>query len=766
MEPPKSLEFKISTGLKNVLGQDLIIDRVIAIYELVKNSYDAGATIVNICFHNINSEDNAKITISDNGCGMSLSDIQNKWLFVAYSEKKHFHDNNFRDQIPRRIPAWAKGVGRFSCDRLGAMLKLRTKTKDSEIWNQITVNWDNFDRDDSRNFESITIPYSFENATEIDTPRSGTILSISNLREKWDRKSILDMKKSLMKLINPDFNQDGDQFSIRLICQEEGENDKKQSSPREKINGIIVNDLFERLNIKTTSLIVKISEDGKEISTQLSDRGNYIFEIVERNRYFPELENIIFTIFYLNRSAKIDFRQIMGIPPVQYGSVFIYKNGFRVQPFGQPGVDSFKIDLRKSQGRNRYLGTRDIIGRIQILGDNPGFIETTSRDRGFLETIQYRQFVNFFIEKVIKVLEKYVIGLIHWGDPTRDEWAEGKTQGLQATDVLDKIIKAFPQDSRNDDIIKITYGDSVDEYLRNIQGMNISSTIDRLESALHEDSNNEVASLIGKIKEETNILKKQHYETEQEFARKEHELSLSNKQLHDKEKQINFLSNQVNADVKNLQLGYHIIMTHTSSFGRSIKPLIKYLKSESGKFDKKLLNGISTLVLINQRIKNIATFSLYGKLENPTDFITANIYRFIEQYINMSRPEKSKISITIDSLNISDINNYVCKFSPISFSLIIDNVISNSMKKQASNLNIKFVDYETYFEIHFADDGRGLDPQVKDIQELFNFGYTTSEEGSGLGLYHIKKITTEMKASVSVNTSYTLGFDLYIRIDK
>jgi signal transduction histidine kinase len=766
MEPPKSLEFKISTGLKNVLGQDLIIDRVIAIYELVKNSYDAGATIVNICFHNINSEDNAKITISDNGCGMSLSDIQNKWLFVAYSEKKHFHDNNFRDQIPRRIPAWAKGVGRFSCDRLGAMLKLRTKTKDSEIWNQITVNWDNFDRDDSRNFESITIPYSFENATEIDTPRSGTILSISNLREKWDRKSILDMKKSLMKLINPDFNQDGDQFSIRLICQEEGENDKKQSSPREKINGIIVNDLFERLNIKTTSLIVKISEDGKEISTQLSDRGNYIFEIVERNRYFPELENIIFTIFYLNRSAKIDFRQIMGIPPVQYGSVFIYKNGFRVQPFGQPGVDSFKIDLRKSQGRNRYLGTRDIIGRIQILGDNPGFIETTSRDRGFLETIQYRQFVNFFIEKVIKVLEKYVIGLIHWGDPTRDEWAEGKTQGLQATDVLDKIIKAFPQDSRNDDIIKITYGDSVDEYLRNIQGMNISSTIDRLESALHEDSNNEVASLIGKIKEETNILKKQHYETEQEFARKEHELSLSNKQLHDKEKQINFLSNQVNADVKNLQLGYHIIMTHTSSFGRSIKPLIKYLKSESGKFDKKLLNGISTLVLINQRIKNIATFSLYGKLENPTDFITANIYRFIEQYINMSRPEKSKISITIDSLNISDINNYVCKFSPISFSLIIDNVISNSMKKQASNLNIKFVDYETYFEIHFADDGRGLDPQVKDIQELFNFGYTTSEEGSGLGLYHIKKITTEMKASVSVNTSYTLGYDLYIRIDK
>lgn len=59
----------------------------------------------------------------------------------------------------------------------------------------------------------------------------------------------------------------------------------------------------------------------------------------------------------------------MGITPVNYGSVMVYKNGFRIYPYGEPGEDLFYIDRRKSQGRNRYLGTRDIIGRILILGE-------------------------------------------------------------------------------------------------------------------------------------------------------------------------------------------------------------------------------------------------------------------------------------------------------------------------------------------------------------------------------------------------------------
>ena len=56
----------------------------------------------------------------------------------------------------------------------------------------------------------------------------------------------------------------------------------------------------------------------------------------------------------------------MGIQSVEYGSVFLYKNGFRIYPYGDPGDDSWRIDARKQQGYNRYLGSRDLIGKVEI----------------------------------------------------------------------------------------------------------------------------------------------------------------------------------------------------------------------------------------------------------------------------------------------------------------------------------------------------------------------------------------------------------------
>ena len=121
--------FKISTGLKNLIGRELITNEFIAIFELVKNSYDAGAKKVIIKFENIYAE-NSRILISDDGHGMNSTDIQEKWLFVAYSEKTEGkRAGTYRDNFSERVYAGAKGVGRFSCDRLGEKLKLFSQKK-------------------------------------------------------------------------------------------------------------------------------------------------------------------------------------------------------------------------------------------------------------------------------------------------------------------------------------------------------------------------------------------------------------------------------------------------------------------------------------------------------------------------------------------------------------------------------------------------------------------------------------------------------------
>jgi len=80
------LQFKVSSALKDLIGRDLITSNNVAIFELVKNSYDAYASKVYIIF-----EDD-KIIIQDNGNGMSFDDIKAKWLFLGFSDKKIFQN--------------------------------------------------------------------------------------------------------------------------------------------------------------------------------------------------------------------------------------------------------------------------------------------------------------------------------------------------------------------------------------------------------------------------------------------------------------------------------------------------------------------------------------------------------------------------------------------------------------------------------------------------------------------------------------------------
>ena len=149
----EKLHFKVSAGLKSIIGKELINDKYIAIFELVKNSYDAGARNVTIKFEKIRS-DEPRIYIIDDGKGMSKQEIIDKWLFVAYSEKRN---STYRDNIKfRRNYAGAKGVGRFSCDRLGETVQLFSKTDEDIVVNSVHINWNEFEDADAKRSEEHT----------------------------------------------------------------------------------------------------------------------------------------------------------------------------------------------------------------------------------------------------------------------------------------------------------------------------------------------------------------------------------------------------------------------------------------------------------------------------------------------------------------------------------------------------------------------------------------------------------------------------------
>lgn len=187
----RKLHFDVSTGLKTVLGSELITDDEVTIFELVKNSFDAEATQVDLYFGR------NRIVIADNGIGMSFDDIENKWLFVAYSSKRLSNrSGDFRDGIAeRRNYAGSKGIGRFSSDRLGRIVKLQTRTKSEHPkWvHSVDVDWSLFDVDHHKRFDSVGVTYAIQPdgfvVPDIIGPlNNGTVITIENLWRDWDRE--------------------------------------------------------------------------------------------------------------------------------------------------------------------------------------------------------------------------------------------------------------------------------------------------------------------------------------------------------------------------------------------------------------------------------------------------------------------------------------------------------------------------------------------------------------------------------------------------
>jgi hypothetical protein len=314
------------------------------------------------------------------------------------------------------------------------------------------MNWNEFEKDDTKEFVEIPIEYSTLPKLPTGT-QSGTTLIIEELREEWDRESLLKLKRSLMKLISPNVSYGELPFVIRinapseqkeddnlLIKMKEGRSDTKEKSvERQIVNGPVKNDVFEKLNIKTTNIEVSVSQDGESITSKLSDRGEFIYSLEERNQEYKLLRDVGISVSYLNQSAKNNFTRQMGIAAVNYGSIFVYKNGFRIYPYGEPNQDFFNIDQRKAQGYNRYLGTREIIGRISVGKGNDQLIETSSRAHGFISTPAVDMLNKFFLEKVLRVLEKYTVSMINWGEPLKND----PSHTIQPEEIGARIVSYF-----------------------------------------------------------------------------------------------------------------------------------------------------------------------------------------------------------------------------------------------------------------------------------------------------------------------------------
>lgn len=756
----EQMQFKISSFLKDLIGRELITDEFVAVFELVKNSFDAHAKKVKVIFEHQYDPQTARIIIWDNGRGMDKSDLQNKWLFVAHSDKRDgTEDKDYRDKIQhKRTFAGAKGVGRFSCDRLGRYLNLITK-KDAPnaLIENLKIDWTSFEEDSNKEFIDIKVERDVLSDIGYANFSKGTILEISGLRDIWDRARIKKLKVSLEKLINPIQGNDVDDFAIEIIATEELLLDKKEIDDRDKVNGVVRNIVFERLGLKTTQIKVSITNHGGTITTTLTDRGTEIYTLKERNPY-EKLYDIDIVLFVLNRAGKINFKKIMGVDSVKYGSVFIYKNGFRIYPFGEEGDDTLQIDRRKQQGFYRYLGTRDILGRIEINGERSDLRETTSRDGGFIKNESWDQLVEFFYDKALRRLESYTIGIIKWGDEKFDkETGEIIQPELKPEDVKDKILDIIANLTKAKDVIEVQYNQDFLQIFESKQEKSATQLVKNLTRMAEETNNPQFVKQAKAVEKQVSEMRQSIGELERENASKTEENKKIRKNVSQLQTEKMFLLSDVTDDKKGFKsLQHHI--THTSDMiSEHISNAVELLdKREYGSVKEELKH----IEIENQKILTLSNFVSKAKFDTKTKKINDDIIGFICEYINniyLITHKKIKVQTNRPSFK------YTLRFIPIEIIIILDNLLNNSEKAGAKEVILNWNQQNDNLIFSFLDDGNGIEPSI--LPHIFEYRFSTTD-GGGLGLYYIKELINKMGGRIEVDNNKQKGVEFIITFKK
>lgn len=783
------LHFKTNTLLKNLVGKDLINDDDIAIVELVKNSYDADATSVLVRFDGLSKagETTAKsrIVIADKGSGMSLADIKDKWLNIAYSEKKLAPQEN------GAFHAGNKGIGRFSCDRLGTHLDLLTRVEGGKLLH-LEINWPDFEVEGDMDLTIQDIDISIfpgirENqATKLcgldSFPEHGTVLVISNPRSTWNRDRLLHLKRSLEKFLNPNQLFLRNRFKITFSAPDLKDADKGKDYT-DKVNGEVKNQVFDKLQFNSTYIESEISGSTGTVRTELFHEGEPVFRLVEHNVAYPLLKDARIVLYYLNPYKKAYFKRQTGIRSVDFGSIFLFLNGFRVAPYGDRGNDWLGIDVRKTQGTTRYLGSRDTVGRIEVRDSEELFVPVSSRE-GLKKTKALNQLKDDFFLDVLRRLERFVVDGLGWDSvsPTLNS-AIRNEEGLDWTNTPEEYSESWDRKrqrialsiltligSSPERIVSFWFSPALLEHTYQTRTEEVKSLLATIEGGDPEkvDKNlkqglTQIRALVEQKEQEAAAAKKQSSELRVTVASQTQKIRKLEGERETYRAQTLFLQSVATHDAKDLVAFHHQINLDSEIVQNYLAKAIRAAKGLSG--SKPVIEFLEKAALTNRRIAAVAQFATKANFRAAARKEPTDIPAFVEQYLTHVAKDYSAASIDLKVDN-SVAEAFEVKVSRIELSILIDNIINNASKALAGKLlvTIKLVGRNT-LSISFLDDGQGLSKQLPSVDAMFDIGVTTTS-GSGLGLFHAKKIVEEMGGRIVAIPRSPKGMEIRVEVTR
>lgn len=420
----REIGFDVDAYTARLIGRENVSKLEGALLELVKNAYDADASVVYIYYDDYSKE----LLIMDNGEGMTEDVIRQYWMTIGNSSKKdiYFSGN-------RRIKTGAKGIGRFALDRISDHCRMWTSTGEETLewevsWNQFAgnrkisdVKASLYDSDDALLSFAQTEnwgnqPMAKQVNSSISPLSTGTVFCLTGLHDDWTEKVQEKIRRNLANLLPPDvvddfkiyfFNSDTpldeaeiqsnnvDQFDYRITFQVLPDT---ETGPSTVLIHLLRNefDLIGKVDLKAVGFS---DEDRKyflgcekNVEVVLKNivsqpEGKNLIGGFEGTLYFSKVtttDKDRQKYFYKDFSGRKNFTK-------EFGGIKVYRDHFRVRPYGEYGDNDFdwlELSARRNKqpaaishktGRWR-VGSEQLMGVVNISRLNTNLEDDANRN--------------------------------------------------------------------------------------------------------------------------------------------------------------------------------------------------------------------------------------------------------------------------------------------------------------------------------------------------------------------------------------------------
>ncbi|MGG2196815.1 sensor histidine kinase [Paenibacillus validus] len=541
---------------------------------------------------------------------------------------------------------------------------------------------------------------------------TGLIIKLHDLRHEWALKDINKVKKEMRLLVSPQIYEKNI-FQPVIDAKEFNLDDN-----------LIVNNI---LDLYTVKIDAEVLDNGKLIKISYQKKGGTILPFAleqERPLLCGDVKLTLYQFLIEAPSLKdesINFAQAREILK-EYCGVKIYRDGFRVKPYGEVGNDWLLLDSVKIKDTHSYrVGNNQVIGTILLTEqDNPTLIDATNRE-GIIENTAFED-LRFFVLECTNLISVQ------------------RFKDIQD----DKNIDSLPKLEKKKDMYDAALAKEELERIKQRQEI-IDENLRQIEKAIPDSqTRKEVISIANNLIEKSQDDLKFYRE-----AIKTHNETYT--------KAIDLIeSKQTEVDIyKNLAT----LGILTGSFGHETADIINRVYNGISFINHKVTDDIQKNML-KTIINDAARLKGYSELiinfvrksnRSTAEYIDTN--DIIQNVVNVYNGviESQKIEVLLE---LSDYKTGF-KMYKIDLESIIINLLTNSFEalKETKNkrINIRTELKESHFELLFEDNGKGIFKGYENI--IFNPFHTSKETGVGLGLTIVKDIINKYKGTISVSNS-------------